>query len=250
MAKITLKASGSQAPGDMTAGEYIVRCTGGEIARRGNKISAVLTVLVVGRCVDGVLYPQHEGVTLKQWYSLGEIKAQSADAELSISPHSKYGQAWQLAMGRPLKASDDVDPSAFANKIFRVDVGYSSSSGGEFSYKHVAKRKGPRDFLRIHTVLEKIEENALTHMGSYGAIIHVHEHGHEHDHEASAPTPALTQAVAQTGLRSTGRLVMGNEQRSQGHANLAPGESQGITTDDVLQTFPGAKLKAVDGGRR
>ena len=255
MPKIILRASGAQAPDDMQAGEWVVRCENGEIKTRGNKVSAVLSFSVLGRFTDKGFVKDNEGVVLTQWYFLTQIDPSQSEIILEIGPYSKYGSAWRLAMGRTFKAGEDPDPKAFEKKIFRVDVGYSSAAGGSFSYKNVGKKKDRRDFLRVHTIIEKIEEKAHTHMTSYdpiGGHVYVHvnedEHGHEHDTRALTSTPAETAASTETDnrvIRMNGASHKGNEQVPQGHANLAPGkfsEKKPVNVDDVFRIFPGAKL--------
>jgi hypothetical protein len=91
-------------------------------------------------------------VTLKPWYDLPEVK----QGAVIIQPYSKYGKAWAMAMGRALKSSEDPDPRAFAGKLFKCDVGFSSRGpDGSYSYKHSGKKKGPRDFLRVHEIIGK-----------------------------------------------------------------------------------------------
>jgi hypothetical protein len=258
MAKITLRASGAQAPADMKPGEWIVRCEHGEIKQRGNKISAVLSFSVLGRVIDKGFVTENAGVILKQWYFLSQIDPNDGDVILEIQPYSKYGTAWTLAMGRPFKSGEDPSPKAFEKKIFRVDVGFSSAADGSFSYRNLGRKKDPRDFLRIHTILEKIEEKTLTHMTPYepiGGHVHVHEYvnGHEHDTRALASASTRTQVSAETDnkvIRMNGASHKGYEQVPQGHANQAPGDfkqrapdaKKGVTTIDVLRIFPGAKV--------
>jgi hypothetical protein len=253
MAKITLRASGAQAPDDMRAGEWAARCDRGELKQRGNKISAVLSFTVVGRFGPDGFVSENAGVLLKQWYFLAELKPNQDDIVLDIQPYSKYGTAWALAMGRSFKSGEIPSPEAFEKKLFRVDVGFSSAAGGSFSYRNQGRKKDPRDFLRIHTILEKIEEKALTHMSPCEPIgdhkhEHVHVNGHEHAPRASAVASAQTSASADSnGIRMSSASHKGNEQAPQGHhANGAPGESPettGISERDVIRVFPGARTR-------
>jgi hypothetical protein len=248
MPTITLRASGAQAPADMQPGEWIVRCGRGEIKTRGNKVSAVLTFSVLGRLTDKGFVKENEGVVLKQWYFLTQIEHVKPEIVLEIQPYSKYGTAWTLAMGRPFKSGEDPNPEAFEKKIFRVDVGFSSAAGGQFSYKNLGRKKDHRDFLRVHSIVEKVEEKTLTHMTPYEPIgdhvhVHVNEHEHEHDTRALAVTPTPTETETED-IRMTGASHMSNEQVPQGHANKAPGvsEKKGCTVGDALRIFPGAKI--------
>ena len=253
MQKVTLKASGSQAPTDMPPGEWVARCERGEIKVRGSQISAVLSFSVLGRFTEKGFVEENAGVVLKQWYFLSKTAPGDEEIVLEIQPHSKYGIAWALAMGRPLRASDRPDPIAFQKKIFRVDVGYRSDAGGSFSYKNQGRKKDPKDFLRIHSIVEKVEEKALSHMTPYGPNgasnnVNVTEHVDEHEHDTRASTVTST---TNKSIRSSGISHMSNEPVPQGHANLAPGLSEdmapaggkpGITSGDVLRVFPGAKV--------
>jgi len=167
----------------MEPGEWIVRCHRGEIERKGDKISAVLTASVLGKYTERGFEKKYEGVVLKPWYSLGKVEGDENDVILDISPYSKYGAAWSLAMGRPLSSKENSDPKAFKNKIFRVDVGFRSNAGATYSYKNFGRKKDARDFLRIHEIHEKIEEKALTHMtpltmSMYMDMNMTHEHQH------------------------------------------------------------------------
>ena len=253
MQKVTLKASGSQAPTDMPPGEWIIRCEHGEISRRGNQISAVLACIVLGHFTDKGFTKENEGVVLKQWYFLARIDSKGDDVVLDIHPHSKYGTAWALAMGRPLKSTDEPNPSAFEKKIFRVDVGYRSDAGGSFSYKNVGKKKDPKDFLRIHTIMEKIEEKDLSHMTSLSQWGHKHVHVTEHEHDARASTVTSTPASTDSkSIRSIGASHMSNEPGPKGHANEEPGQptkdSPGSPTpEDLAEDWDEAAILRTKG---
>jgi len=218
--KITLRASGTQAPENMKCGEYIARCKHGEIKVRGSQVSAVLQFTVVGRFAQTEFVEEHAGVVLRQWFSLGKIEGGEDDIILDVQPHSKYSTAWSKAMGRPLKSTDDPDPKAFEKKIFRVDVGFRSNSGGTFSYKNLARKKDAKDFLRIHEIIEKIEEKALTHMPPYAPIASINML-HEHEHGTKASTLTSTN-----GIRMNPTSHMNNEPGDTGHrADMEPGQS-------------------------
>jgi len=265
MSKITLRASGTQAPDDMPPGEWIARCEHGEIKQRGNKVSAVLSFSVLGRFTDEGFVNENEGVLFKQWYFLAEIKPNQDDIVLEIQPYSKYGTAWALAMGRPLKSGEDPNPEAFQKKIFRVDVGFSSAAGGSFSYRNLGRKKDARDFLRIHTILEKIEEITLTHMSHMThKHVHVQEHEHEHDTRALTQTSTMEGSSKVISLRMNQGSKMNHEQRPQGHATgaaLAPSTAaapapeecettqmmKGIKAEDVVRLFGRGKLVSHNG---
>jgi hypothetical protein len=233
MRRITLRASGARAPDDMKSGEYIVRCQHGEVKTKGDKIVAELTYSVLGKYTDRGFEKKHEGVVLKQWYSLGKVEDDEDDIKIDVSPHSKYGVAWSLPKGRPLRSNEIPNPKVFENKIFRVEVGFRSNAGGTFSYKNLTKKKDAKDFLRVHETLEMIEEKALTHMTPYDPNnnVNVHLHGHEHDTRASAPAPALAEKHRHSSIRMVGEFHRDNEQAHQGHATEEMGQ---LTQDSPL----------------
>lgn len=151
MAKPKLVAGGSQASETMTPGKYRVRCLDSEIKQLGRYSQVILTFMVAEEAWN-------DGTELKQWYN---IKAGS-----TVSPHSKYAKAWELAAGREIRAGDDLDPAIFKGKVFEASVGYSSQGeDGFFDHTHSETKKGPKDFLRVHS-LEKL----VDHMGPYGDI--------------------------------------------------------------------------------
>jgi len=213
--KIRLRASGAKAPEDMLPGEYIVKCDRGEIKVRGNQISAVLTCSVLGR-YENHSAKQYEGVVLKQWYALGKVSGGENDITLDVSPHSKYGAAWSKATGRSVKPNENPTPKAFEKKIFRADVGFRSNSGGTFSYKNLGRKKDEKDFLRIHSIIEKIEEKAVTHMTPYGPN-ETTNNEHEHKTQASTLAPAPAPQLDHRILHFVQNSHMNNEQRGEGH---------------------------------
>jgi hypothetical protein len=149
--KLKLIASGSRASETMTPGKYRVRCLDSEIKQRGRYSQVILTFMVAEEAWN-------DGTELKQWYN---VKAGS-----TVSPHSKYAKAWELAAGREIRAGDDLDPAIFKGKVFEAFVGYSSQGeAGAFDSDHTETKKGPKDFLRVHRL-----ENLIDHMGSYEAI--------------------------------------------------------------------------------
>jgi hypothetical protein len=224
MPKITLKATGSQAPDDMPPGEYVARCERGEIRTRGNKVSAFLIFSVLGKQTDKDLDREYEGIVLHKWFFLSEIKDRNTEnVTIDVKPHSLYATAWTLAAGRPLRRSESPSPAVFEKKTYRVEAGYSSEDNSSFSHRNQARKKGPRDFLRIHSILEIIEEKAPTHMSSYGpngATVNVHVHEHEHQTPALTPTQTKTRTqTTDTGIRMNGR----NKEHLPKHA-IGPGQ--------------------------
>ena len=160
----------------------------------------MLTFEIVGRVTTHGTAHDFDGVVLKQWFSLGTTD--DGDEAISISPHSKYGRAWSLAVGRSLKKGEAPEPQGFVGKTFRVIAGFSSRADGGYSLRNTYARKDSRDFIRVHELLENLTEKAQTHMkphdNTVNVHVHVNEHEHQHDTRASAPTPTSTPAVAST----------------------------------------------------
>jgi len=98
----------------MTPGIYVIRCRDARIQERGNKTQVVLTFQIMEKAWN-------DGVVLKQWYGLKTTQGE-------VSPHTKYGKACEIALGRALEAGDDLDPeTVFVDKIFEAEIGYSSA---------------------------------------------------------------------------------------------------------------------------
>ena len=130
----------------MLPGQYIAIC---ENAWRevGKKIRIVWQF----RILEG----EHTGTSLRKWLI-------PADAGGSVSPFSYYAKICELALGRPLRADDDLNnPRAiFGGRIFKVTVGYRKTlkpKGGPYSDKNALHRKDEKDSLRVHEVLELVE---------------------------------------------------------------------------------------------
>lgn len=230
--KVRLRAAGNQPPPDMRPGEYIARCERGEISVRGNKISAVLTFTVLGKFTAHGFEQANDAVALCQWYGLGENDPGDDMVTLEVKPYSKYGQAWAKAMSRPLKRTDDPDPKAFQKKVFKVNVGYRSNLDGNFSYKNTGRPKDPKDFLRIHLIVEKIDEKALIHMGP---LEHMAPVTYDTEHRAEAfPnrnnkdfSESLSSSSSGIGLVEIDFRVapsMANERTGLGHAKPEAGQ--------------------------
>lgn len=152
MGKIKLVAGGSRASDTMPPEMYRVRCVDAQVKQRGRYIQVILTLEVAEEAWN-------DGTALKQWYNLKSLSGK-------VSPHTKYAKAWELAAGRPLQPGDDLDPGIFIGKVFEAYVGYSmQGDAGSFDLVYTETRKGPKDFLRVHT-LEKL----IDHMGPHGAI--------------------------------------------------------------------------------
>ena len=250
MTKIILRATGSQVPDDMTPGEYIVRCEKGEIKQKGNKVTALLTFSVLGKPTAKGLNREHEGVILAQWYFLAEVKDPNAEIEIDIKPNSKYGAAWALAAGRPLKRGENPAPTIFEKKIFRVLVGYRTNDRGDFSYRNAETKKDGKDFLRIHAILEIIEKKAPTDMTPYepnevnnNVIVNEHEHEQETQALAMIRTETKTKTLA-SGFRMNDK----SKEQVRGHAieGLGAADERLAPVPFLNSLFPGAKVVAED----
>jgi hypothetical protein len=131
---------------DMMPGEYVAVC---ENAWRevGKKIRVVWQF----RVLEG----PHTGTSLRKWLI-------PADAGGSVSPFGYYARICELALGRPLRADDDLNnPNAiFGGQIFKVTVGYRKTlkpKGGTYSDKNALLKKDDRDRLRVHELLARVE---------------------------------------------------------------------------------------------
>ena len=94
---LRLKAGGSEATENMPPGHYILECRQAHAQDRGrNKVQVVLSFQVSEEFL-------HDGVVFKQWFTF-----YSKDG--TVSPHTKYGKACSLALGRPIEPNDDLTP--------------------------------------------------------------------------------------------------------------------------------------------
>ena len=141
-----LRLGGLAPSPDMKPGEYVAIC---ENAWRevGKKIRIVWQF----RIFEG----EHIGTSLRKW-------VMPADAGGSVSPFGHYAKICELALGRQLRADDDLNnPGAiFSGRIFRVTVGYRKTlnpKGGPYSDKNALVQKDERDHLRVHELLEVVE---------------------------------------------------------------------------------------------
>ncbi len=159
MKRLKLVASGSRASDTMTPGNYVIRCRDARIQERGNKTQVVLTFQILEKAWN-------DGVVLTQWYGLKTTEGE-------ISPHTKYGKACEIALGRALEAGYDLDPeTVFVGKIFEAEIGYSSTdSDGVSDEGNRVEKKNDRDFLRVHSLLRLVSQDEA------GAIIHMHSNG-------------------------------------------------------------------------
>jgi len=93
----------------------------------------------------------NDGALLKMWFSF-----KSANDE--VSPYTKFARACALALNRPIRPDDDLDPaSVFVGKKFEVEVGFSSrDTDGNVSEANRAQRKFDGDFPRIHELIRLV----------------------------------------------------------------------------------------------
>jgi hypothetical protein len=137
---------------------------------------------------------------------------------------------------------DDVDPATFGSKLFLAEVGFkSTSSDGRYSEASKQKRKED-DFLRVHSLREKISENPQTHMVPYDTIrTQKHVFDSDIDTEASTPTEAPGLRTADEGKT--------NDKRPKGHASdatLAPSTAAAPASSHV---GPAGIVRIWGGGR-
>ena len=252
--KIKLRVSGSLPPPDMRPGEYVARCDHGEVSVRGNKISAVLSFSTLGRVTAEGFKRAYEGVLLRQWYELGQRDPDGQSGTIEIKPFSKYGIAWAKSMGRPLKQTDDPAPGAFQKKIFKVDVGYRSNLDGNFSYKNTGRPKDPRDFLRIHSIIEKIEEKALTHMGPYQTngtsdtdTVTEAFNSNSNNSEFSDSSSSFIKSDFRVASMTNDRSDLGHAKSSWGEIEPLPGANDSIPPGELSSTMDGGGFDWQDG---
>jgi hypothetical protein len=67
-----------------------------------------------------------------------------------LSPDTKLGQLYSQILNRPLELGDRLDPSKFHGCVFLVTVGWNGKVGRRWDAKNMLRKKGAKDFLRIH----------------------------------------------------------------------------------------------------
>jgi hypothetical protein len=139
-----LRLGGFEPSDDMQPGDYKVSCEGA--AKKPFRHGGVLIELNY-RVIDG----PHTGTALRQWFT---VKASGL-----ISPRSRFASQCEVALGRPLDASDDIDnpDSIFVGRIFRAFVGFKKTVNGKGSPEDAYRRKDKRDGLRVHELLAREE---------------------------------------------------------------------------------------------
>jgi hypothetical protein len=143
--KVAALHLGGLAPSDaMEPGDYVVGCQNAWTEPRGRNTRIVWQ----HRIIDG----EHTGVALRQWLTV-------ADASGEVAPDSPYLRYCEIALGRPINVTDNLnDPAViFKGKYFRVFVGYRKSEraggGGKNSDDYALRRKDDRDYLKVHEIL-------------------------------------------------------------------------------------------------
>ena len=139
--KPAVVAGGSLPDESMQPGRYVARCQTAKFIERGSKITAVLLFEIA----EG----PHTGTALRQWIAVNEVNG-------VVGSGSKYYQHCQLALGRPIRRGDSLDPEVvFAGKLCVVEVGYSlKGAGRQFGAENSRTKKYDRDFLRAHAIVE------------------------------------------------------------------------------------------------
>ncbi len=217
--RIKLRAGGKRAPDTMSTGDYNALCVSGEIRQRGKACQAILSFQLHGGA------QAENGVVLQKWFNI------ALRPDGSVSPASVYFQACQLALGRPVQPDEGLDPSdVFVGKSFKVTVGFRGTSlDGSYSQSNTNHRKDPRDFLRIHTLVEPINQplkQSLNHMSSmtpYELINNVGGGG------GGGKTPALTLTPTPPPTESDSlcRADTGNGEKDVRHTHASDGRDVG-----------------------
>ena len=67
-----------------------------------------------------------------------------------LSSNSKLSQLYAQILGRPLELGDRLDPRKFYGCVFLVTVGWNSKVRRRCDAKNALRKKGAKDFLRVH----------------------------------------------------------------------------------------------------
>jgi hypothetical protein len=144
-----LRLAGLAPSEGMGPGEFRAACESASIQELGKNIR----VAFHWRIVDG----PHAGTALRGWITI------SKDGSVIIAPKSRYAMACEVALGRSLDVTDDVNnPNAIfgGGQIFRVFVGYRKTEhprGGKASDDFAYVCKGRDDSLRVHEIQAREE---------------------------------------------------------------------------------------------
>lgn len=203
---IRLKAGGKRAPDTMAPGNYNAVCVSGEIKQRGKALQAILGFKVRGDA------QAEDGVLLQKWFNI------TLRPDGGVSPASVYFQACQLALGRPVQPEEELDPNeVFVGKSFKVTVGYRSTSiDNSYAPSNTTHRKDPRDFLRIHELVEQVSQpykKPISHMNSmtpYEVTYNVGGGGGGGGDTNITPTPTPPPPPAPIESGSPNAVVKGN----------------------------------------
>jgi hypothetical protein len=229
--KITV--AGRAAPSVMTPGQYVAKCINSEL--RVQKKSFVLLTFVVS---DGAF----KDTLLRCWLSVSE----------KMSPHGKYVRAWETAAGRSVGPDEDLSPSVFHGKSFRVGVGYRTNGPDkQFSAENAQMRKDNQDFLRVHKIIERIDDrdNDCDHDYDHANDHDYRSHGHQYQYQhmgggggeglSTNTRTDTTPAPELDGTRDT-------RERGTRAGEKSP-VCENIDVRKVLQIFPGAKVQRRHG---
>lgn len=131
---------GRPAPEDMVPAKYPVVCTDARIRKKGNKTNIVL--------MHEVSAGKMSGVELLQWLAL-------PDNGKKISHRTDIWKHFALVLGRP-PSPNEFNEQVFVGKTFLAYVGFTQKDPetGRSDMIHTERKKGDRDFLRVHTLLE------------------------------------------------------------------------------------------------
>jgi hypothetical protein len=139
--KPAVVAGGNLPDESMAPGEYVATCQAAKFVEKGLKLNAVL--------VFEVAEGPHSGTALRQWIPVNEVKG-------VVGANTKYYGHCRLALRRPIKRGDNLDPDViFTDKRCLVEVGYSLKGLDRCcNPANALTKKSERDFLRVHRILE------------------------------------------------------------------------------------------------
>ena len=150
--KPAVVAGGNLPDESMQPGRYVARCQTGKFIERGSKLIAVL----VFEIAEG----PHTGTALREWIKVNEVNG-------VVGSGSKYYEHCRLALGRPIKRGDGLEPDViFAGKLCVVEVGYRlNGADRRFDPANALTKKNSTDFLRVHSILEVKPPPSLVRRG-------------------------------------------------------------------------------------
>jgi hypothetical protein len=138
--KPLMMAGGKKPDPSMQPGKFVATVQTAKFIERGKKTNAVL--------IYEVAEGPEAGTQLRQWIEINEVNG-------VINPYSKYYEHCEMALGRPIKRQESLDPEQiFPGKLYVIEVGYSKRFDRNQGDHLALTKKYDRDFLRVHQILE------------------------------------------------------------------------------------------------